>query len=151
MIRQKDALIDIFFPNLQIDTGGHGNVLMRIRSKNSLGNGDTVNNRADIFFDYNLPLNTGITQTVYQDLNLPETPDYMGITIAPNPVVDLLSINASATILKIEVYDSQGRLLQIRYAQGLQEKLDFQQKASGVYWIKVDTENGSAVKKLIKN
>lgn len=151
VIRQKDALIDIFFPNLQIDTGGHGNVLMRIRSKNSLGNGDTVNNRADIFFDYNLPLNTGITQTVYQDLSLPETADYVGITIAPNPVVDLLSINASAKIKKIEVYDSQGRLLQIRYAQGLQEKLDFQQKASGVYWIKVDTENGSAVKKLIKN
>lgn len=151
VVRQKDALIDIFFPNLQIDTGGHGNVLMRIRSKNSLGNGDAVNNRADIFFDYNLPLNTGITQTVYQDLSLPETADYVGITIAPNPVVDLLSINATAKIKKIEVYDSQGRLLQIRYAQGLQETLDFQQKASGVYWIKVDTENGSAVKKLIKN
>lgn len=151
VVRQKDALIDIFFPNLQIDTGGHGNVLMRIRSKDSLGNGDDVNSRADIFFDYNLPLNTGITQTVYQDLNLPENLDSVGITIAPNPVGDLLNIYASASIQKIEVYDSQGRLLQIRYTQGLQESLDFQQKASGVYWIKVETENGTALKKLIKN
>lgn len=151
VVRQKDALIDIFFPNLQIDTGGHGNVLMRIRSKDSLGNGDDVNGRADIFFDYNLPLNTGITQTVYQDLNLPETPDTVGIILAPNPVGDVVHLYASASIKKIEVYDSQGRLLHIRYTQGLQDSLDFKEKASGVYWIKAETENGTAVKKLIKN
>lgn len=147
--RQRNNRIEIFYPNLQIDTGGHGNVLMKIRSKDNLGNGDLVNGRADIFFDYNEPLDTGITQTVYQDLKETEFESGVTLEISPIPAKDNITIQASSTLLKVEVFDVQGRLLQIHLDQATTVNLNVENYHAGNYFLRVHTKDGVVVRKIV--
>lgn len=50
--------VEFMFKKIKLATGGHGNVLLKMRSKSDLVEGDTVNNIADIYFDYNFPIVT---------------------------------------------------------------------------------------------
>lgn len=50
--------VEFIFNKINLATGGHGNVLLKMRSKSNLVEGDTINNIADIYFDYNFPIVT---------------------------------------------------------------------------------------------
>lgn len=148
--RQKDNIVEIFFPNLQVDTGGHGNVLMKVRSKDNLDNGDFVNGRADIFFDYSNPVDTGISQTVYQDLKVENPSESVTCTVSPNPIVNSLTIVATQLVDKVEVFDVQGRLIQIHFDSMPTVQLDFSTYKVGTYFLKIYTAEGMVVKKVVK-
>lgn len=58
--------VEFMFKKIKLATGGHGNVLLKMRSKSDLAEGDTVNNVADIYFDYNFPIVTNdYVTTIY--------------------------------------------------------------------------------------
>jgi hypothetical protein len=148
--RQKDNIVEIFFPNLQVDTGGHGNVLMKVRSKDNLNNGDFVNGRADIFFDYSNPLDTGITQTIYQDLNTVIPTSGFNCVIGPNPITKTVEVSANSIIEKVEVFDVQGRLLQIHLDNESSTTLDFSSREAGIYFLRIYSAKGVVTKKVLK-
>ncbi|MBO5956795.1 MAG: choice-of-anchor J domain-containing protein [Bacteroidales bacterium] len=70
--------------------------------------------------------------------------------IYPNPVNDRLYIETQT--LTIEIYDVYGRIQKLRNSetQKLRNSIDVSNLKSGVYFVKVVTENGEAVQRFIK-
>lgn len=131
--------------------GGHGNVLFKIKSIETLDNGDSVAKRANIYFDYNAPILTDIEITTYQSLsNTIHTLDN-SVTVYPNPGASIINIESNTAIQSIELYDIQGRVLQTTIENSNATTLDISNRDNGIYFLKINTENGSKVEKLVKN
>jgi hypothetical protein len=130
--------------------GGHGNVLFKIKSDDGLTNGDSVANMAKIFFDYNAPVHTNDAETTFQLLNNPGHGFDQSVTIYPNPAVTFVNIKSSFNIQTVAFYDIQGRLLETDTVQSENATLDISAKPKGVYFVKVTTDKGIKVEKIIK-
>ncbi|MBR0323045.1 MAG: T9SS type A sorting domain-containing protein [Bacteroidales bacterium] len=75
------------------------------------------------------------------------------ISIYPNPVNDRLYIETSTQTQSIEIYDIYGRVQNLRNSetQKLRNSIDVSDLNSGIYFVKVKTEEGNIVKRIIKN
>jgi hypothetical protein len=143
-------VVEFIFKNIMLDTGGHGNVLFKIKTNNNLFNGDIVSKRADIFFDYNAPINTGMANTTFQLLNNMQFVIDNSIEVSPNPTSSIISINGTSSIKSVQVYDVQGRLLETKLVDDAKATINISDKTNGIYFLKITTENGSKVEKIIK-
>ena len=77
----------------------------------------------------------------------------MQSNIYPNPVDDRLYIEAEAGINEVVVYDIYGRVQNLRNSetQKLRNSIDISSLKSGFYFVKINTEKGNIVKRIIKN
>lgn len=148
--RVNNNTAEFIFKSIQLDTNGHGNILLKVKSKTSLNDGDTVTKKANIFFDYNFPILTNDANTTFQDLSIDEHLMDNSITIYPNPSRDVVNIEASSVINSVQVYDIQGRLLMTHLATDLKTSIDIADKADGVYFFKINSNKGIKVEKIIK-
>ncbi|NMH29553.1 DUF7619 domain-containing protein [Flavobacterium silvaticum] len=146
----KNNVAEFMFENLNLDSGGHGNVLLKVRSLNTLQQGDSAINGAGIYFDYNFPVQTNNAETVFADLSSGSPVKDASVQIYPNPVQNQVTVKAGSTLEKIELYDVQGRLLQISPASGNESILEMTQYASGNYFVKVVSRKGASVQKIVK-
>ena len=71
-------------------------------------------------------------------------------TISPNPVVDYVSVNTTATNSIMEVYAITGELVLSFELNGTNNRVDLSELASGTYIVKVSTENSNTVKVISK-
>ena len=82
------------------------------------------------------------------------TEENISFDIYPNPVNDRLYIETQTLTqtLTIEIYDVYGRIQKLRNSetQKLRNSIDVSNLKSGVYFVKVVTENGEAVQRFIK-
>lgn len=141
--------------NLQPSAGdppvnGHGNILFKMKSKATLDTGDLVRNRANIFFDYNFPIETNDAETTFELLSTDVFTNDASVVVFPNPTQDKININCNNTIKSIELYDVQGRVLEILAANKISAQMDLSGKAKGIYFVKITTEKGKKVQKVIK-
>ena len=141
---------EFFFNGIFLDTGGHGNVLLVMKSNSALSEGDSVMSKADIYFDYNFPIITNDAETVFQTLSNPDFEIDKSVKIYPNPTSSIVNISGDFNIKSIQLFDVQGRLLQTSLSNDTNTTLDLTQKAKGMYFIKVISEAGIKVEKLIK-
>lgn len=130
--------------------GGHGNVLFKIKSKETLEVNDTVTKKANIYFDYNFPIETNEANTTYVLLSNSIIVDDQTITCYPNPTKDVLHINSKYDIKSVQLFDIQGRILETQLVNDLETQLDLSAKAKGIYFIKVTSIFGEKVEKIIK-
>ena len=70
--------------------------------------------------------------------------------IYPNPVSDKLYIEAESEIEEVVVYDIFGRQQKLSAISGQQSVVDVKDLNSGVYFVKVVSENGEIVKRFVK-
>jgi len=61
--------VEFIFKKIKLQSGGHGGVLLKMKSTSNLVEGDTVNNAAEIYFDYNFPIETNDYVTTIFDAN----------------------------------------------------------------------------------
>lgn len=130
--------------------GGHGNILLKIRTKTDLQVGDVATNKADIFFDYNAPIETNLASTVFQSLSVSENVIDNSVSVYPNPTSDKVVVKSNNAIKSIQLFDVQGRLLFTRMAAELTENIDLTSKATGLYFMKIVTTQGIKVEKILK-
>ncbi|MEN9336165.1 MAG: hypothetical protein RLZZ500_1152 [Bacteroidota bacterium] len=148
--------VEFIFPNIMLpgeqvdEPGSHGYVIFKIKTKTNLTNGSTVNNTASIYFDYNFPIVTNTAQTTFTNLGIHEVA-LEGVTIYPNPIQNMLHVQAKQKIDSIQILDFQGRILEIQFVNGMDGKFNFEKFAKGVYFVKVRTASGSAVHKIVKD
>ncbi len=148
--------VEFVFQNIQLpaeqydEPGSHGFVAFKIRTKNNLVVGNTVSNTANIYFDYNFPIVTNTATTTIAVLSASEF-ENTSVSIAPNPVKNNLTVSANDIISSIQIYDVQGRLIATQVNNSTSTTLDMRQQNVGVYFVKVITENGVKVEKIIKN
>ncbi|MES2747315.1 MAG: T9SS type A sorting domain-containing protein, partial [Bacteroidota bacterium] len=149
-VRQTGNTIEFIFESIALETGGHGNVLLKMKSKSNLVTGDMVSNRAGIYFDYNAPVDTGLANTTFQALSNSVFEIDDSILVYPNPTASIINIKSNFNIKSIQLYDVQGRLLQTTMENTTNTIIDISQKSNGVYFLKITTDKGSKVEKIIK-
>lgn len=150
--RLRGNLVEFFFQDIQLASGGHGNILLAMETLQTLQEGDAVMNQADIYFDYNFPVTTNEATTVFETIMSTQDPELnSSITLYPNPARESIHIQAITSMTSIEWYDVAGRLLHIHLVNDAQTTLDITARPPGVYFLKVNTPEGSIVKKVIKN
>lgn len=149
-VRQTGNVIEIIFQGVSIDSGGHGNVLIKIKSNGTLPVNYTIIEFADIFFNYELPLETNLEQITIKELRNPPVTTDPSILVYPNPTASIVTIECNNSIKSIQLYDVQGRLLQTQILDNQIASIDISQKQAGVYFVKVTSENGVKVEQIIK-
>jgi Leucine-rich repeat (LRR) protein len=148
--RINQNIVEFIFQNIQLETGGHGNILLKIKSKNNLQVGDEVNKKANIYFDYNFPILTNDAETVFQSLNNPDFQNDASISVYPNPTNGIVTVNCNNSIKSVQLYDVQGRLLQTNLVNENETTIDVSTKSKGVYFLKILSDKGMKVEKIVR-
>ncbi|WP_284651749.1 peptide-N-glycosidase F-related protein [Flavobacterium terrisoli] len=68
----------------------------------------------------------------------------------PNPAQDNITVSANSTIKSIQLCDMQGRVLVSKMTDATQATLDVSNYSNGIYFLKVNSENGERTKKIVK-
>jgi fimbrial isopeptide formation D2 family protein len=127
-----------------------GFIAFRIKPKSNLSVGDVIQNKASIYFDYNLPVitNTVITTVVtnvvtgVRDIQNRE----MKFVLAPNPNTGQAYLHVSGRLtgkFEMSIIDNSGKMIMSRtivrntIAEVLNVPVDMQQLPAGVYYIKL--------------
>lgn len=74
------------------------------------------------------------------------------ITVLPNPASDVINITAASTsIIGFEIYNALGESIARKNGNGLRDiSFDISNFQNGIYFVKVETKDGSFLKKCIK-
>lgn len=117
----------IFDPIRLIDSGtnepaSHGYVHFKIKHIAGISPKTKIENKADIYFDYNAPIRTNtVFNTIFDTVQIYvpkggsaiEENDKTSVIVFPNPTTDKFYIQLSDVVkdLSIEIYDIHGRLI----------------------------------------
>ena len=151
--RIKDNKVEFIFENINLDFNfatNDGYVAFKIKTLPTLTVGDTFSNDANIYFDYNFPITTNTYTTTIQALANPSFTFENEFVLYPNPASSTLSIQAKnqMTIQSVEVYNLVGQL--VIAVPNATQTIDVSNLETGTYFIKVNTANGNAVSKFVK-
>ncbi|MBB6332076.1 hypothetical protein HNP24_003068 [Chryseobacterium sediminis] len=145
--------VEFIMKDINLATLAHGNISLKIKSKNNLVTGDSVSNQANIYFDYNFPVETNNAVTMIKNptLQVNDITINNSINVYPNPTKDDVNISTDSKIRSVEVYDTQGRIIQKHMnINSTKTSVSIHNKVSGVYIFKIITENDTIIKKVIK-
>ncbi|MGG7466632.1 DUF7619 domain-containing protein [Chryseobacterium arthrosphaerae] len=146
-------ILEFIFENIQLpfdDAHNDGYLSFKIKTKSTLNTGDSFSNTARIYFDYNAPIITNTyTTSVAGTLATSEIKnDKNTIGIHPNPVKDILYIKSSDEVIKAEIYDTAGRIINSMGTKN--NTVDVSSLSKGNYWIKLFLKDEVSVQKFIK-
>ncbi len=145
--------IEFMFADINLpfdDANNDGGVVFKIKTRNTLVEGNTVTNKANIYFDYNFPIVTNVASTTFQELLDTDTVIGNSIKIHPNPSKENIFIESDFAIKSIELFDVQGRVLMAKPINQTQTRLDISGYANGIYLLKVATGKGIKTEKIVK-
>jgi Leucine-rich repeat (LRR) protein len=147
-------IVEVVFENINLaaaagtpPVGGHGDVLFKIKTKDNLVTNDSVLQKSGIYFDYNFPIITNDAITTFATLSSQVFKIDESVSVSPNPTASKININCNNTIKSIELYDVQGRVLETILNAN---NLDISNKTNGIYFLKITTEKGSKIEKVVK-
>lgn len=147
----RDNVAEFFFNQIMLDSGGHGNILLVMKSYTALEEGDSVMSKADIYFDYNYPIITNDAVTVFEEELSRDNHELAAlISIYPNPATDSVTIASETKIKSVEWYDFSGRLIRISLVNDFSTVQNISSESEGMYFIKIQTEKGVLYHKIIK-
>lgn len=142
---------EFYFNNINLAAnGGKGNVVFKIKTRNTLAVNSSVTQAANIYFDYNLPVGTNDAVTTFNVLNKNEFVKDTDVVMYPNPTSSVSIIKASANIESVQLYDVQGRLLETFGVTDSNVALNLSGRANGIYFVKIRTQKGISTQKIIK-
>jgi hypothetical protein len=154
-VKRTGNLLEFDYKNILLpdsttnEPGSHGFVTYKVKPKAEYGLGDIVSNQAEIYFDFNPAITTNIATTEVIELTAGLNNNAIAIArLYPNPVKDQLHVEVGQGELKsVAVYDINGRLCLSANAN----VIDTNVLNSGIYFVKVTTDAGSANYKIIKH
>ncbi len=140
---------DIHLPDSTTDeAGSHGYIAYKIKPKNNVVLGDTFNNKADIFFDYNAAIETNTASTEIVNVLAVNNAQLLQFSVYPTPTKDILNIQSKTAIKSIAIYSKLGQLV-LKSANT--QQINISKLTSGIYFVKVVATNGDfGVKKVVK-
>jgi hypothetical protein len=72
------------------------------------------------------------------------------VVLYPNPTSSIITINSDEAIKSIELYDSLSRLLVSKIVESNEISLDLSNYSNGIYFVKIITDNGEKIEKILK-
>lgn len=157
----KESIVRFNFPNINLpdsftnEPGSHGYVQYKVKLKENLPIGTTIENTAYIYFDFNPPVVTNTTTNtiaIVQDttgVGIKQV-QVLSLNIYPNPANSQVTITTSQAGNTIYMYTAQGQLLSSQAMQGTAATINIDALPSGIYYVEVNGSNGAARKKLVK-
>ncbi|HEX9979395.1 MAG TPA: T9SS type A sorting domain-containing protein [Flavobacterium sp.] len=155
VVRITNNIAEFIFEGINLpaeqdnEPGSHGFVSFKIRTLDTLVEGNTASNTADIYFDYNFPIVTNTAETTFSNLGVNQH-ESIKFNVMPNPVRDSVTISSEVPFSSVSIYDIQGRLLAMYLNDSPQAEIDLSNNRSGVYFLKMEHQNGSSTIKIVK-
>lgn len=153
----NDGQIDFIFDNINLPPeitdpeGSNGYVTFKIKPVSTIALNDEVNNRADIYFDFNAPIFTNTTSTTFVDVLGIEEATALDIVVFPNPASTVVNIQTASAIQAIELSNTLGQRIKSIQISADKKQVDISALASGLYFMKVATVDGEGVYRVVKN
>ena len=144
--------VEFIFQNINLpfdNANNDGYIAFKIKTKPNLILGDSFSNSANIYFDYNFPIITNdYLTTVQNPLGIHENDNINEIIAYPNPVKDNLHFETTKQILKAEIYDINGRIIN---ATGVNNNaINLNGLKTGHYIVKIFTDSEVLYTQIIK-
>ncbi len=149
-IRINGNKVEFIFESIFLEALGKGHLVFKMKSQEALQVGDTVTQHAEIFFDFNFPVITNTASTTFAVLSTPEFTANTTIAVYPNPFNEVLTIKAKDIIRDVEIYDVQGRVVFSEKINSTEAVLNIPEQTQGVYFVKMTTDQGIEIEKIIK-
>ena len=130
---------------------GKGYITYEIKPTAGFAIGDIIPNTASIYFDTNPAIVTNTFNTEFVSTLAISDFDSNKTQIFPNPITDILNIQSKAIISYIEITDLNGRIIDSTAQDKIEVTLNLEKLMSGMYLVKITTDAGISVQKIIKN
>ncbi|MCB9202797.1 MAG: T9SS type A sorting domain-containing protein [Flavobacteriales bacterium] len=131
------------------DANNDGYVAFKIKTLPTVTLGDELKNKADIYFDFNFPIETNEYVTTVETLSSEEIlrQAQNDVSFFPNPASEKVTFNEE--VQSVQIFNLSGQLLQTSIVNGTE--LNISELKAGNYILKITTKKGIAIEKLIKN
>ncbi len=156
LVQIKQNTVRFNFPNINLPDSNtneplsHGYVQYKIKLKENLPIGTTINNTAFIYFDFNAPVVTNTTtNTIVTATGVSEIRGQKSeIRLYPNPTNTILNIQTEKfNPVLVSVFDINGKkILEQKYTP----QIDVSLLTSGIYFIELKSNDAIARKKFVK-
>ncbi|CAM3493417.1 Conserved repeat domain-containing protein/Por secretion system C-terminal sorting domain-containing protein [Flavobacterium longum] len=152
--------LQFFFDNINLppesedEPGSNGFVSFKIKPVNTVAIGTTIENTADIYFDFNFPIITNTVSTTFTTLGNPSYGVVNNVVLCPNPATSTLNIRTdlSAEIMHVKIVNQLGQVVKV--AQPVSGTslytINVDDLAPGIYIVQVASQTGMFSQKLIK-
>jgi hypothetical protein len=147
--------VEFIFQNINLPFASgtnSGYVAFKIKTKPTLVIGDTFSNTANIYFDYNFPIVTNTASTIIAALATQDFNFGTYFSVYPNPAKQVLNMETKATITvkSINIYNMLGQMVMVIPNAESVSSIDVSDLKTGTYFIKVNTDKGTANAKFLK-
>lgn len=88
------------------------------------------------------------TNSINEEPYLTRKSDASGILLYPNPATNVLNIESSIAFSSIQICDIHGRIVSL--SEKSSKAIDLSSLSSGVYWIRLLSDDGDIIKRFIK-
>ncbi|PZX92625.1 T9SS C-terminal target domain-containing protein [Flavobacterium aquariorum] len=149
--------VEFIFENVNLpfdDANNDGYIAFKIKTKPTLVVGDSFDNEANIYFDYNFPVLTNkATSKFGTSLGTQDFEFSNYFKVYPNPASEVLNIleTKEIEVQSIAVYDILGQLVIALPNIKDSSKIDVSNLRTGNYFLKIKSDKGSSSIKFIKN
>ena len=146
---------NIILPDSTADfDGSQGYISYQIKAKDGLLEETPIRNTASIYFDQNPPIVTNTTENImvssFPTSSTQNTKEQLNITLYPNPTDGKVYFEGdNPQNARVIVTDPTGRLLMIERLSG-QNFIQLPKTSNGLLFLKIETEEGMAIKRLMK-
>lgn len=124
------------------EKASHGYIAFEADINSELAVGDSITNKAYIYFDYQVPVITNIASVVIVNSTnaIDKLTNSKGIDMYPNPSNSIVNINTKNSVLKnrLLIYNMMGDIVA---SQNLQEgkcQIDLHHLAKGIYIVRIE-------------
>lgn len=148
-----DGKVEFIFESIQLpfdDANNDGYIAFKIKTLPSLAIGDSFSNNANIYFDYNFPIETNTASTTIQALENVDFDFAEYITLYPNPAQNELNIRVKndISISSMSIYNALGQL--VLTSTNPTESIDVSSLKTGNYFVKVISDKGTSSSRFLK-
>ncbi len=154
--RISNNKVEFIFENINLpfdNANNDGFVSFKIKTKPTLVLGDTFGNIASIYFDYDAPIQTNLSETnVVAALGTRDFEFSRYFSISPNPASDDLILHgiSNNVISSLQIYNMLGQIV-LSLPNGNNFKtIDVSQLQAGNYIIKLHSDKGLSSCKFVK-
>jgi uncharacterized repeat protein (TIGR01451 family) len=148
--------LTVYFPNIMLvdsttsEPDSKGHITFRIKPFSGLAEGVNIENTGYIFFDFNPAIITNTVVTSVEDNASSAEITHMEIDIYPNPTENIFYIKTEKQIQDLTIFDIYGKKITSNYVINT-KTIDLNNQSKGQYFIHLNIDNKTIVKKIVKN
>jgi uncharacterized repeat protein (TIGR01451 family) len=144
---------EIYLPDSTSDLeGSQGFVRFEMEPVSGFSQGESIENKAYIYFDFNTPIITNSVTTIF-DESIGIRESQLEAAMYPNPTQNIIVIDwpATTSVKSIEVFDLTGKKVLVeKNLNGERTQLELSGLEKGVYTVKFNPESNLKSKLVVK-